>query len=327
MSAGFVDNFAAWLAPQRSATLSAPSGRRGDPPAATTTDALFAYMDQMRLAMRALGEELTALEERQVGFDRRMSEMSGLVQALKEGHDVHRDEIDKGREHAQKLERAQRTLARSTQRALEEAVSAQQQLEEVQLEEEFNSYLGNGVGGAIPILTFPTMPSAVAPKVEQNADLLANMVHSLEARFDRGITDVSKRVDALYNEKDKHIADVRTLARQVPEVMDRVEQLSTQCEHHFAKVQEYSVHFGFFRTSFEAHRQQVLEAMHQLRQQRGGHSTTVSQQGDEPFDSGSYCGGDTSDAAAASAELEESRQFALRRHQGLATPGRLQLVG
>mmetsp|Transcript_8575 Transcript_8575/g.15353 ORF Transcript_8575/g.15353 Transcript_8575/m.15353 type:complete len:324 (-) Transcript_8575:48-1019(-) len=323
MSAGFVDNFAAWLAPQRSATPVAPTGRRGDPPAATTTDALFAYMDQMRLAMRALGEELTTLEERQVGFDRRMTEMSGLVQALKEGHDTHRDELEKGREHAQKLERAQRTLAKSTQRALEEAVSAQQQLEEVQLEEEFNAYLGNGVGGAIPILTFPTIPSA--PKVEPSADLVANMVHSLEARFDRSITDVSKRVDALYHEKDKHIADVRTLVRQMPEVMDRVEQLSTQCEHHFAKVQEYSVHFGFFRTSFEAHRQQVLEAMHQLRQQRVGHSTTS--QGDEPFDSGSYCGADTSEAVATSAELEESRQFALQRHQGLTTPGRLQLVG
>merc|ERR1711920_1004440 len=41
--------------------------------------------------------------------------------------------------------------------------------------------------------------------------------------------------------------------------MGKLDELWTQCQYYFPRVKEHDVHFSFFRTSFEAHKQQMLE--------------------------------------------------------------------
>mmetsp|Transcript_73233 Transcript_73233/g.174533 ORF Transcript_73233/g.174533 Transcript_73233/m.174533 type:complete len:345 (+) Transcript_73233:134-1168(+) len=342
-SGSFVDNFAAWLAPQRSA--SGVHSRRTEA-TATTSDALFAYMDQMRLAMRALGEELTALEERQIGFDRRLTEVDGLVLELKEGVYTHSIDLEKCKEQGQKLEKSQRTLAKSTQRALQEAVAVQQQFEEVQLEEEFQQAFGAGGAAArFPSLAFAgggggggafsqAFPLSQPMSMElPGADVVSNMIQALETRFDRSIYDVTKRVDAVLQEKERHVADVRQMKREMPDLIERVEQLGAQCEHHFAKVQEYSVHFSFFRTSFEAHRQQVLEAMVQLQKQGSGGSRSDTERLDGASSFGAQAPEDDAETASRAEGFESSRlgqaHFAAAplHQRGSFSEERLQILG
>merc|ERR1712176_284579 len=39
----------------------------------------------------------------------------------------------------------------------------------------------------------------------------------------------------------------------------KLDELWAQCQYYFPRVKEHDVHFSFFRTSFEAHKQQMLD--------------------------------------------------------------------
>jgi len=88
---------------------------------------------------------------------------------------------------------------------------------------------------------------------------LAGAMESLEARLAKSMSEMGQRLDDLQDGRDQQRLVLRQLSQQVPEVVKKLDQLWTQCQHYFPRVKEHDVHFSFFRTSFENHKQQMLE--------------------------------------------------------------------
>jgi len=81
----------------------------------------------------------------------------------------------------------------------------------------------------------------------------------LEQRVDRGFEDICQRMDCLQEWRDQQRVTLRHIGNELPEVSQKLDQLWTQCQHYFPKVKEHDVHFSFFRTSFENHKQHMLD--------------------------------------------------------------------
>uniref|UniRef100_A0A7S0AL65 Uncharacterized protein n=2 Tax=Pyrodinium bahamense TaxID=73915 RepID=A0A7S0AL65_9DINO len=91
-------------------------------------------------------------------------------------------------------------------------------------------------------------------------------MESLEARVDRNLSEVDRslnevcqRVDSLQEGRDQQRLTLRQMSNELPEVSQKLDQLWAQCQYYFPRVKEHDVHFSFFRTSFENHKQHMLD--------------------------------------------------------------------
>lgn len=96
------------------------------------------------------------------------------------------------------------------------------------------------------------------------------VVENLEQRVDRSLSDVCQRLDFLQEGRDQHRITLRQLSNELPEVSQKLDQLWTQCQYYFPRVKEHDVHFSFFRTSFENHKQHMLDFTGGLERPRAG---------------------------------------------------------
>jgi len=101
----------------------------------------------------------------------------------------------------------------------------------------------------------------------------------LEQRVDRGLKDVCQRMDCFQEWRDQQRIALRHIGNELPEVSQKLDQLWTQCQHYFPKVKEHDVHFSFFRTSFENHKQHMLDVTGGLGQGARLHSSLQPQDG------------------------------------------------
>merc|ERR1719221_1127622 len=117
-------------------------------------------------------------------------------------------------------------------------------------------------------------PAAVVPApceaTEPREDGILVYVESLEARTDRTFNEMSHRLDALQEGRDQQRLSLRQLGQQLPEVAQKLDQLWTQRQYYFPRGKEHDIHFSFFRTSFENHKQHMLEFAEGI--ERGGRS-------------------------------------------------------
>lgn len=123
-------------------------------------------------------------------------------------------------------------------------------------------------------------------------DNLMVAMENFEARFDRSLSQLSQRVDSMQESRDQHRLTLRQMSQQLPDVAQKLDQLWTQCQHYFPRVKEHDVHFSFFRTSFESHKQQMHELVEMLEQKQNMESS---------FSTAEYFG-----AAGATEEDDES---------------------
>lgn len=80
-----------------------------------------------------------------------------------------------------------------------------------------------------------------------------------EARIDKNMLDLQDRLDPIQDFVDQQRLATWQANRQMPEVGQKLDQLWAQCQYFFSKVKEHDVHFGFFRNSFESHKQHCLD--------------------------------------------------------------------
>merc|ERR1711920_593708 len=81
----------------------------------------------------------------------------------------------------------------------------------------------------------------------------------VETRMDKNLTEICQRLDGLQDSREQHRLTLRQTSIQLTELMQKLDQLWAQCHHYFPQIKEHDVHFRFFRTSFENHKQQMLE--------------------------------------------------------------------
>jgi len=110
----------------------------------------------------------------------------------------------------------------------------------------------------------------------QVRELISVALEAFEARIDRHFNELGLRIDSLQDARDQHRLTIRQLNQQLPELAGKVDQLWTQCQFYFPRVKEHDVHFSFFRSSFENHKQSMLDYADSLdhREQRLGVSLT-----------------------------------------------------
>merc|ERR1719394_1692081 len=70
---------------------------------------------------------------------------------------------------------------------------------------------------------------------------------------------MSQRLDSLQEWRDQQRITLRQIGNELPEVSQKLDQLWAQCQYYFPRVKEHDVHFSFFRTSFETHKQSWLD--------------------------------------------------------------------
>jgi len=113
--------------------------------------------------------------------------------------------------------------------------------------------------GQVATLSILDQKEQQAREQRQTAEGFALVIESLEARLDRSLADVMHRLDVVQEIQDEQQVQLRSLNQQLPELSKRVDGLWTQCKEYFPRIQEQEVHFSFLRSSFEAHKQQMLE--------------------------------------------------------------------
>jgi len=124
-----------------------------------------------------------------------------------------------------------------------------------------------------------TPAGAHAAALANMKEFVAVALESLEARVDRNLSEIGQRLDALQDCRDQQRMSLRQLSHQMPEVSNKLDQLWSQCQYYFPRVKEHDVHFSFFRTSFETHKQSMLDYADGLDQREhrasaGGRATT-----------------------------------------------------
>merc|ERR1719330_1561643 len=94
---------------------------------------------------------------------------------------------------------------------------------------------------------------------ENVREFMSVAIDSLEARVDRNLNEVSQKVEFLQDGREQQRLALRQMGQQLPEVAHKLDQLWAQCQYYFPRVKEHDVHFSFFRTSFETHKQSWLD--------------------------------------------------------------------
>lgn len=90
-------------------------------------------------------------------------------------------------------------------------------------------------------------------------EVMSVAVDSLAARLDRHLNEVSRKLEDLQDGREQQRLEFRQIHQQLSEVAHKLDQLWSQCQYYFPRVKEHDVHFGFFRTSFESHKQLWLD--------------------------------------------------------------------
>jgi hypothetical protein len=113
----------------------------------------------------------------------------------------------------------------------------------------------------VPVSTAPDSPSLARLEDASSGRLQGVEVRldRSEARLDKTIADLSDRLDPLHEFIEQQRLSTWQSGKQLPEVVQKLDQLWSQCQYYFAKVKEHDVHFGFFRNSFESHKQNLLD--------------------------------------------------------------------
>lgn len=75
-----------------------------------------------------------------------------------------------------------------------------------------------------------------------SADGLVAMMQTVQARVDRNLSDMSRRLDSVQACREQHRLQNLQLGRQVPDLAQKVDQLWSQCRLYFSKVKEHDVH-------------------------------------------------------------------------------------
>jgi len=94
---------------------------------------------------------------------------------------------------------------------------------------------------------------------ENLREVLGVTLESLEARMERSLHEVGFQLESLQDGREEQRLAMRQMAQQLPEVTHKLDQLWSQCQYYFPRVKEHDVHFNFFRTSFENHKQSWLD--------------------------------------------------------------------
>jgi regulator of replication initiation timing/microcompartment protein CcmL/EutN len=92
-------------------------------------------------------------------------------------------------------------------------------------------------------------------EISQN---LESLIEMNRLRLEKKLEDLSERLDHMQDMADTQKHETLKRVRQVPEVVQKLDQLWEECKYHFSKVKEHDIHFSFFRSSFESHKQQML---------------------------------------------------------------------
>lgn len=100
---------------------------------------------------------------------------------------------------------------------------------------------------------------AVGAAPENLRQFMSVAIESLEARLDRHFSEVGQQIELLQDGREQQRLALRQIGQQLPEVAHKLDQLWAQCQYYFPRVKEHDVHFSFFRTSFETHKQSWLD--------------------------------------------------------------------
>eukprot|EP00927_Polykrikos_kofoidii_P030126 TRINITY_DN25985_c0_g1_i1.p1 TRINITY_DN25985_c0_g1~~TRINITY_DN25985_c0_g1_i1.p1 ORF type:complete len:470 (-),score=72.55 TRINITY_DN25985_c0_g1_i1:142-1551(-) len=84
---------------------------------------------------------------------------------------------------------------------------------------------------------------------------------ALMEHVDHFVNSVNQRFDALQDDGDEQRLAIRQLGKQLPETVERLDQLWAQCHLYFPRIKEQDVKMNLFQTSFESHKQFMLEAV------------------------------------------------------------------
>merc|ERR1719453_1770354 len=104
------------------------------------------------------------------------------------------------------------------------------------------------------------------------------MMQNVQARVDRNLDSMSKRLDSLQDVRDQQRLQGSQVSRQVPDMAQKIDQLWAQCQFYFSKVKEHDVHIGLGSTDFE--KEQAVP--------RGQSSTLRLNAGEEPQGSAAW---------------------------------------
>eukprot|EP00448_Togula_jolla_P003103 CAMPEP_0170598430 /NCGR_PEP_ID=MMETSP0224-20130122/16246_1 /TAXON_ID=285029 /ORGANISM="Togula jolla, Strain CCCM 725" /LENGTH=371 /DNA_ID=CAMNT_0010922987 /DNA_START=15 /DNA_END=1130 /DNA_ORIENTATION=+ len=89
----------------------------------------------------------------------------------------------------------------------------------------------------------------------------------IEAIVDTNLHRFGQRLDALQDNSNEQRVALRQTRSQVQDVSKRLDQLSAQCQHYFPRFNEHDVHFKVLQTTFESHKEHVLDLADRLESQ------------------------------------------------------------
>jgi len=159
--------------------------------------------------------------------------------------------------------------------------------------------------------------------LSQLRDSLLSTVDGLDHRLTRGVGEVDQRISAFQEGFDTQRLALRQLSQQMPEISQKLEQLWEQCQYYFPKVKEHDVHVSFIRSSFESHKQSMLDQADGLesRERRPNHFTAptpVRSSHAHHHPNHQDCGGQSAKTIAASEQVPDVDQRSKMLDQILA---------
>jgi hypothetical protein len=83
-------------------------------------------------------------------------------------------------------------------------------------------------------------------------DGLSVTLKAVQAKVDRSLSDMSRRLDLMQEVKDQQRVQNWQVSRQVPDMAQRIDQLWAQCQFYFSKIKEHDVHIGFLCNNTES---------------------------------------------------------------------------
>merc|ERR1719440_1125209 len=91
------------------------------------------------------------------------------------------------------------------------------------------------------------------------SDGVAVVLQGLQAKLDRSVSNLSRRLDSLQEAKDQQRLQNWQVSRQVPDMAQKIDQLWAQSQFYFSKIKEHDVRIGFINDNSE--NQQALTGM------------------------------------------------------------------
>jgi len=200
-------------------------------------------------------------------FTRRFTEQDSRLDKVIQMVDTLADKVAMQHEASEGLRGSsgERGLRRLRDRVEAIEVSVRDKVEEIE---------SNLMGLATDLERYgPSLADLQAGENPENIrEFMAVAIESLENRLDRNLHEVSQKMELLQDGREQQRLLLRQIGQQLPEVARKLDQLWAQCQYYFPRVKEHDVHFSFFRTSFETHKQSWLDQADglELRESRVG---------------------------------------------------------